>query len=92
LAAVRCLADPEHEPVHGARAEPLDAAASLHRGHTFTRRLAQIPQTSERGHRLAIAGIIIGVVTLIFAIGYWVFVAMHTGAGGGSGGGGGGGY
>ena len=50
----------------------------------------QIPQTGERGSGLAIAGIIIGVVTLIFAIGYWVFFAMHTGGAGGGGGRGGG--
>ncbi len=50
----------------------------------------KIPQTGERGYGLAIAGIIVGIVTLIFAIGYWVFFAMHTGGTGGSGGGGGG--
>jgi Domain of unknown function (DUF4190) len=44
--------------------------------------------TGERGARLAIAGIIVGVITLLFAIGYWVFVAAHTGGGGGYGGGG----
>jgi hypothetical protein len=47
----------------------------------------KIPQTGERGSGLAIAGITIGVVTLIFAIGYWVFFAMHTGGAGGAGGG-----
>jgi uncharacterized protein DUF4190 len=60
-------------------------------GATARRR---IPQTGERGHGLAVAGIIVGVVTLIIAIAYWIFIAMHTGGGGGAGGsgGGGGGY
>jgi hypothetical protein len=31
-------------------------------------------------------------VTLIIAIAYWIFIAMHTGGGGGGTGGGGGGY
>ena len=52
----------------------------------------KIPQTGERGYGLAIAGIIVGVVTLIVAIGYWVFFARHTGHGGGGGGSGGSGY
>ena len=53
----------------------------------------RIPVTGERGHGLAIAGIILGVVTLILWIGYWAVLAMHGGGyGGGSGGGGGGGY
>jgi hypothetical protein len=51
----------------------------------------RIPQTGERGNGLAVAGIVIGVVTLIIAIAYWIFIAMHTG-GGSAGGGGGGGY
>jgi len=50
----------------------------------------RIAATGERGHGLAVAGIVIGVVTLIFAIAYWIFIAMHTGGGGGVGGGGGG--
>jgi VIT1/CCC1 family predicted Fe2+/Mn2+ transporter len=54
---------------------------------------SKITQTGERGHGLALAGIIIGVVTLVAAIAYWVIIAMHTGgAGGGGGSGGGGGY
>lgn len=54
---------------------------------------SKIARTGERGHGLAIAGIIIGVVTLVAAIAYWVVIAMHTGGtGGGGGGGGGGGY
>lgn len=55
----------------------------------------RIPETGERGHGLAVAGIVVGVVTLLVAIAYWVFIAMHTGGGGGgggTGGGGGGGY
>ena len=53
----------------------------------------RIPQTGERGHGLAVAGIVIGVITLIFAIVYWIFIAMHIGGGGAGGGtGGGGGY
>ena len=46
----------------------------------------KVAETGERGRGLAIAGIIVGVVTLIFAIGYWIFIAMHAG-GGGTGGG-----
>ena len=53
---------------------------------------ARIDQSGERGRGLAIAGIIVGVITLIFAIGYWVYIAKYLGGGhGGSGGGGGGG-
>jgi hypothetical protein len=49
-----------------------------------------IPETGERGYGLAVAGIIVGVVTLLIAIAYWIFIAMHTGGGGGGGGTGGG--
>lgn len=42
----------------------------------------RIPMTGEGGRGLAIAGIIIGVLTLLFAIAYWAFFAMHTGGGG----------
>jgi hypothetical protein len=53
----------------------------------------QIAQSGERGAGLAAAGIIIGMVTLLVAIVYWVFLAVHLGgSGGGYGGGGGGGY
>lgn len=55
----------------------------------------QIAVTGERGAGLALAGIVVGVITLVAAIGYWVFLGTHMGhAGGGSGygGGGGGGY
>jgi hypothetical protein len=49
----------------------------------------RIPETGERGYGLAVAGIVVGVVTLIIAIAYWIFIAMHTGGGGGGAGGGG---
>lgn len=57
----------------------------------------QIAQSGERGAGLATAGIIIGVITLLIAIAYWAFLAVHLGGGGygggsGGGGGGGGGY
>jgi uncharacterized protein DUF4190 len=52
----------------------------------------RIPETGERGHGLAVAGIVVGVATLIIAIAYWIFIAMHTGSGGAGGGAGGGGY
>ena len=54
----------------------------------------RILETGERGRGLAVAGIVVGVVTLIFAIAYWIFIAMHAGGmhTGGGGGGGGGGY
>jgi len=46
-------------------------------------------------HRLPLipalaAGIVVGVITLLFAVVYWIFVAMH--AGGSTGGSRGGGY
>jgi Domain of unknown function (DUF4190) len=54
---------------------------------------ARIDQTGERGRGLAIAGIIVGVITLIVAIWYWIVIAKYAGGHGGSGGsGGGGGY
>jgi hypothetical protein len=55
----------------------------------------RINQTGERGRGLAMAGIIVGVVTLLAAIGYWIVIAKYAGGGhggGGHGGGGGGGY
>jgi Domain of unknown function (DUF4190) len=48
--------------------------------------------TGERGRGLATAGIVVGVVTLLIAIAYWVYIGMHTGGGTGGGSGGGGGY
>jgi hypothetical protein len=53
----------------------------------------RIGQGGERGRGLAIAGIIVGVITLLFAIVYWIVIARHLGGGhGGGGNGGGGGY
>ena len=55
----------------------------------------RIDQTGERGRGLALAGILVGVITLLVAIGYWVYIAKYAGgghSGGGNGGGGGGGY
>lgn len=47
----------------------------------------------ERGAGLALAAIIVGVLTLLVAIGYWVVIAQHLGgSSGGGGGSGGGGY
>jgi len=63
----------------------LGSVAGIWLGAVARRKVAE---TSERGRGLAIAGIIVGVITLLFAIGYWIFIAMHTG-GGGSGGSGG---
>ena len=51
------------------------------RGQAFAR--------GERGAGLALAAIVVGVITFIGAIAYWVLIAMHTGGGGGGGGGGG---
>ncbi len=50
----------------------------------------RIAMTGEGGAGLAVAGIAIGVLTLIIAIAYWAFIAMHTGGTGGGGNGGGG--
>jgi len=50
----------------------------------------QIARTGERGNGVAVAGIAVGVITLLFAVAYWIVVAMHMG--GASTGGGGGGY
>lgn len=52
----------------------------------------RIEETGERGRGLATAGMVVGVVTLLIAIAYWVYIGMHTGGGGGGTGGGGGGY
>ena len=61
----------------------LGSVAGIWLGATARRRVAE---TGERGHGLAVAGIIVGVITLLFAVGYWIFLAMHAG-GGGTGGG-----
>ncbi len=65
----------------------LGALAGIALGFSARRRIAE---TGERGAGLALAGIVVGVVTLVFAIAYWIFVARHFG--GTSHGGGGGGY
>lgn len=67
----------------------LGSVAGIMMGFSARRRIAD---TGERGAGLAIAGIVIGVVTLAFAIAYWAFIAMHTGGGHGHSGGGGYGY
>src|SRR2546423_13290014 len=51
---------------------------------------AQIQREGGRGMGLAVAGIVVGVLTLILAVVYWVVIAQHVGGGGGSGGSGGG--
>jgi hypothetical protein len=48
-------------------------------------------RAGERGNGLAIAGIIIGVITLLFVVGYWAFLTRHPGSYGGDLGGLGGG-
>ena len=54
----------------------------------------RINETGERGRGLATAGIVVGVITLLFAIGYWIYLAKYVGGSHGhsGGGGGGGGY
>ena len=64
----------------------LGSLAGIVLGASARRRIAA---TGERGAGLAITGIVIGVLTLIFAIGYWIVIAGHMG---GTSGGGGGGY
>jgi hypothetical protein len=61
----------------------LGSVAGIWLGAAARRRVAA---TGERGRGLAAAGIIVGVITLLFAVGYWIFIAMHAG-GGGTGGG-----
>jgi len=61
----------------------LGSIAGIWLGAAARRRIAE---TGERGHGLATAGIIVGVITLLIAVGYWIFIAMHT-SGGGTGGG-----
>ena len=54
----------------------------------------RVQATGERGARLAAAAIVVGVLTMLFAIAYWIVIARHFSAGGGGGGtgtGGGGG-
>src|SRR5215467_13269970 len=52
----------------------------------------RIAETGERGAGLAVGGIVIGLVTLAFAIAYWIFIAGHMGGTSGGHGGGGHGY
>src|SRR4051794_8935911 len=52
----------------------------------------QVGDTGERGSGLALAAIVVGVITLLVAIAYWVVIAQHFGGSNGSGGGSGGGY
>jgi hypothetical protein len=64
----------------------LGSVAGILLGISARRRVAG---TGERGAGLAVAGIVVGVITLLFAVAYWVVLAMHAGgSGGGSGGGG----
>jgi hypothetical protein len=70
----------------------LGSLAGIGLGMSARRRIAV---TGERGAGLAIAGIVVGLLTLAIAIGYWIVIGKHAGGGGGSGGGhshGGGGY
>lgn len=63
------------------------SVAGIMLGISARRRIAG---TGDRGAGLAVAGIVVGVITLAIAVAYWAVIAMHTG--GHSGGGGGGGY
>lgn len=49
----------------------------------------RITATAERGAGLAMAGVVVGAVTLLAAIGFWIFIGVHV-AGGSTGGSGGG--
>ena len=67
----------------------LGSVAAIVLGAAARRRIAG---TGDRGAGLAAVGIVIGVITLLFAIAYWAFLAMHMGSGHSGGGGGGYGY
>ena len=67
----------------------LGSLAGIVLGFSARRRIAE---TGERGASLALAGIVAGVLTLVFAVAYWVFLAQHFGGTGHGGGGGGNGY
>jgi len=54
----------------------LGSVAGIVLGVSARRRIAG---TGERGAGLAIAGITVGVLTLLIAIAYWAFVDMHAG-------------
>lgn len=45
----------------------------------------QAAVTGDRGAGIAVAGVVIGVLTLLLAIGYWIFLGMHFSGGGGYG-------
>ncbi len=52
----------------------------------------QVRENGEPGYGLALASIVVGIVTLLVAIAYWIVIAQHVGgSSGGTGGGGGGG-
>lgn len=63
----------------------LGSVAGIALGAAARRRIAG---TGERGAGAAVAGIVIGVITLLFAIAYWAFIAKHMGGSGSHGGGG----
>src|SRR3954451_4408015 len=44
-------------------------------------------ETGERGSGIALAAIVVGVITLLVAIAYWVVIAQHFGGSSGGGGG-----
>jgi uncharacterized BrkB/YihY/UPF0761 family membrane protein len=67
----------------------LGSLAGIILGFSARRRIAE---TGQRGTGLALAGIVVGVITLVFAIVYWVVIARHFGGASHGGGGGGGGY
>jgi uncharacterized membrane protein YgcG len=68
----------------------LGSLAGIALGLSARRRIAD---TGERGSGLAIAGIIVGIITLLAAIAYWIILTKYAGGHGGAGhGGGGGGY
>lgn len=54
----------------------------------------RVRETGEGGGGLALAAMIVGVLTFVVAVVYWIVIAQHFGGsgGGGTGGGGGGGY
>jgi hypothetical protein len=52
----------------------------------------QVRGSGERGAGMAMAAIVVGILTLLVAIGYWIVIAQHVGGSGGGGSGGGGGY
>jgi hypothetical protein len=67
-------------------------ARSMKKSCLCSQPLRRIAATGERGAGLAAAGIVIGGLTLLFAIAYWIVLARHMGADTHGGGGGGGGY